>query len=399
MIYRLVFNLVLRRIPAEAAHALAIWSLRALTAIPGVQTLLRKLLQPTDRRLALDALGLTFPSPVGVAGGLDKQVLWFKSLGCLGFGFVEVGTVTAEPQHGNPRPRVFRLPRDKALLNSMGFPNPGAAVAAERLRNRSGSPIIGVNLGKSESAPLDQAGADYRASTARVAPYADFLVLNISSPNTPGLRDLQAVEPLRVLVADVRSQLRELNLTVPILLKLGPDLSDDRVLAIADLAVELELEGIVAVNTTASREGLKSARALLERPGGISGAPLKSRALEVLQLLHAHAAGRLVLISVGGIETPDDAWERILAGATLVQAHTGFIYGGPFWAHRINRGLLAHLDKTNFPSLQEAVGAGSGPPPKFHGEFAPRNGDLPSDEPDALAAAAATLVGRTASSD
>lgn len=329
---------------------------------------MRRALAPRDPQLQVKALGLTFPSPLGVAGGMDKDATWFESLGALGFGFVEVGTVTAVPQSGNPSPRVWRLPKDRALLNSMGFPNPGAEIVAGRLRKRTRNTIVGVNLGKSKVASPDEAGDDYRKSTSCLAQLADYVVLNVSSPNTPGLRAMQEIGQLRTLIADVRSELRDIQTASPILLKIGPDLSDDHIDAIADLALELELDGIVATNTTIHRERLSSDPVALKKHGGVSGPPLKARALHVLERLYARAGDRLVLISVGGIETADEAWRRILAGATLVQAHTGFVYGGPMWPRRINRGLLDHLRNGGSSSIQEMVGAsarqlrsGSGP--------------------------------------
>jgi dihydroorotate dehydrogenase len=332
LIYRLLFKLVLRRIDPERAHALASRSLRAIRATALGRAVVRHAVGQTDERLRVRALGLTFPSPVGVAAGVDKDATWFEELGALGFGFIEVGTVTAVGQEGNPRPRVTRLIEDRALLNRMGFPNPGARIVADRLRRRSGQrPIVGVNIGKSRNAALDEAGADYRASVREVAPWADYLVINVSSPNTPGLRQMQAVELLRPLIEDVRSELRATATQVPLLVKIGPDLDEDGLEAVARLALELELDGIVAVNTAAV-EG-----------GGISGAPLKGRALATLSFLHARVGDRMVLISVGGIETPDDAWERIRAGATLVQAYTGFVYGGPGWPRRMNRELARRV--------------------------------------------------------
>jgi dihydroorotate dehydrogenase len=357
--YRLLFRLVLQRIDAERAHALAAASLRLAVAIPWARAALRRLTRPADA-LQVRVLGRTFPSPVGIPAGVDKGATWFEALGALGFGFVEIGTVTALAQPGNPRPRIRRLVRDRALLNSMGFPNPGAEAAAARLRRRTGDTIVAANVGKSKAAPLEAAGADYRASVRLVAPHSDFLVLNVSSPNTPGLRDMQTVDALTSLVADVRAELSALDANPPLLVKIAPDLSDEQIDAIADLAVALDLDGIVAVNTTLARDALKSEPALWEgKPGGISGAPLKARALAVLQRLHRRVGGRLVLVSAGGVETAEDAWERILAGASLVQAYTGFVYGGPLWPHTVNRGLLALARRHGFASLQEAIGAGA----------------------------------------
>jgi dihydroorotate dehydrogenase len=361
VIYRLLFRLFLQRLDPEAAHALASRTLRAVLALPGVGTAIRGFLAPKQALLEVRALGVTFPSPLGVAAGVDKDASWFEGLGALGFGFVEVGTVTAVSQDGNPRPRVLRLTRERALLNRMGSPNPGARVVAERLRRRTGGTIVGVNVGRSMAAAEERTGEDYRAAVRELAPHADYLVINVSSPNTPGLRELQAVDRLRPLVGEVRSGLEEAGLRVPILVKIGPDLRDDQIDEVADLALTLGLDGIVAVNTTVDRGGLvgPSAEATLFDGGGISGGPLKVRALEVLERLYTRVGGELVLISVGGIETPADAWERIRAGATLVQAHTGFIYGGPAWPRRINRGLASHLRDAGWPSIERAVGTGA----------------------------------------
>jgi dihydroorotate dehydrogenase len=361
LIYRLFFALVLKRIDAELAHALAAWTLRFVTAIPPVRSALRRLAAPSDPCLQVRALGRTFPSPLGVAAGVDKDASWFEGLGLIGFGFVEVGTATARAQGGNPKPRVFRLTEDRAVLNRMGFPNPGAAVIGQRLRERHGATIVGVNVGKSKAAPAERISDDYRACVREVAPASDYLVVNVSSPNTPGLREMQAVELLRPLIANVRAELNECETEIPILIKIGPDLDGDQLDAVANLAVELGLDGIVAVNTTVSRDALNRSAATAERleGGGVSGAPLKTRALEVLQHLHARVGGELVLISVGGIESAEDAWERIVAGATLVQAHTGFIYGGPAWPRRVNRALARRVREGGYSSIQTLVGAGN----------------------------------------
>ena len=336
MLYRLLYALVLRRIPPETAHALAA---RGVTLAHRLG-LLRVLGRP-DPVLAVEALGLRFESPLGVAAGVDKDASWFGGLGALGFGAVEIGTVTPLAQAGNPRPRVRRLTADRALQNSMGFPNPGADAVAARLVHRSGPTVVGVNVGRSKGATAERAAGDYRATVLRLAPLADYLVLNVSSPNTPGLRDLQAVEPLRGIVAAVREALAELGIERPVLVKIAPDLADEDVDAIADLALELGLDGIVATNTTVARAGLRTAG--VPAAGGVSGAPLKARSIEVLRRLRARAGDRLVLVSAGGVETADDVWERLQAGATLVQAYTGFVYGGPGWPRKVNRDLARRL--------------------------------------------------------
>ncbi len=357
--YRLVFRLFLQRIDVEVAHRIASSVLRTTTRVPGVAALIRWRLGPGDPALVVNALGLSFPSPLGVAAGVDKDASWFEGLGLLGFGFVEVGTVTARPQAGNPLPRVFRIPNDKALLNKMGFPNPGAQEIAARLRRRSGRVIVGVNVGKSMGTPNEDAIADYRATVRETARECDYLVVNVSSPNTPGLTDLQSIEMLRPLVEAVKTELSLVGAaSLPVLLKIGPDVSDVQVDAMADLAVELSLDGIVAVNTTERRDDLSAPSSVAGvTGGGISGPPLKARSLEILRRLYARVGDRLTLISVGGISSPDDAWERILAGATLLQAYTGFIYGGPAWPAHVNRALARHLRDAGASSIQDVIGA------------------------------------------
>jgi dihydroorotate dehydrogenase len=292
---------------------------------------------------------------------MDKDASIFEGLALLGFGFVEVGTVTARPQAGNPAPRLFRIPRDRALLNRMGFPNPGAHVLAARLRRRSGRVIVGVNVGKSMPVPIDSAGEDYRASIHELAPTCDYLVVNVSSPNTPGLRQMQTVELLRPLLREVQQELAALAVKTPVLVKVGPDAANEQLVAIADLALELQLDGIVAVNTTVDRSVLSEPSRVADvEGGGISGPPLRARAVEVLRLLRERVGDRLVLISVGGVCTPQDAWERILAGATLVQVYTGFVYGGPGWPARVNRSLAERVRAAGAGSIQELVGSGQG---------------------------------------
>jgi dihydroorotate dehydrogenase len=330
--------------------------LRAAMALALPRALVRRLLAPRDPCLRVHALGLDFPSPLGLAAGFDKNATGFDAYAALGFGFVEVGTITAHGQPGNERPRVFRATADRALVNSMGFPNAGAEAAVARLaQRRPQDGAVGVNVGKTKAA--QDAVADYRNSVRALAPLADYLVLNVSSPNTPGLRDLQAPERLAELVGAVRAAMTEARAEIPLLVKISPDLSDEDVDAIAELALRLELDGIVAVNTTIDRAVLARSPQLQDRPGGVSGAPLKVRALTVLRRLHARTDGKLTLISVGGIETADDAWERIRAGATLVQAYTGFVYGGPLWPRRINRGLVRHVREAGLASIEAAVGA------------------------------------------
>ncbi|MEZ4366572.1 MAG: quinone-dependent dihydroorotate dehydrogenase [Kofleriaceae bacterium] len=344
--YRVLYWLVLRRLPAEGIHRVSFALLRAFAAVPGGCALLRWAFGVRAPALATRALGLTFPSPLGLAAGFDKDARGIDALLALGFGWVEIGTVTPRPQPGNPKPRMFRLVRDRALVNRLGFNNQGADAVAARLRRRRArgtAGIVGVTIGKNKATPEAEAIADYVACTERLAPLADYLVVNVSSPNTPGLRDLQAVDRLGELLAAVRaaSDAASPERRVPLLVKIAPDLADADVDAVAELALALGLDGIVATNTTISRAGLATPSAEVERvgAGGLSGPPVAARSLEVLRRLRAKVGDALVLIAVGGISDAADARARLDAGATLLQGYTGFVYGGPGWARRVCRGL------------------------------------------------------------
>jgi len=347
VIYRGLYEGVLRHVPPEAAHRFGFGLIKAAAEIPGGRTALRHAFATGDPALHVHALGLDFPGPLGLAAGFDKNGEGPVALAALGFSFVEVGTVTAHPQPGNPAPRMFRFPEERALVNRMGFNNEGAAALAARLRHlrathAAAMPITGVNIGKTKAVPDSEAIADYVTSAQVVADVADYVVVNVSSPNTPGLRDLQATGKLLPLLRAVRAALNAASPRrhVPLLVKIAPDLTNGDIDAIADLALGLNLDGIVATNTTISRDGL-SDRSAVERagPGGMSGAPLKARSLEVLKRVRARTGNYLCLISAGGIETADDARERLDAGATLLQAYTAFIYEGPLWPRRIQQAL------------------------------------------------------------
>ena len=334
MIYRALFDHVLTRTDPERAHHSAFRAIRAARPV-------------TARRRVpgrpVQALGLTFPNVLGLAAGFDKNAVGIDGLAALGFGHVEVGTVTGEAQPGNPQPRLFRLPDDRAVVNRMGFNNDGAEVVAARLRARGrrstadGAPVLGVNIGKSKVVPEEEAVRDYEKSARLLAPHADYLVVNVSSPNTPGLRDLQAVEKLEPILTAVQRVAEG----VPLLVKIAPDLADDDVLGVADLALAVGLDGIIATNTTISREGLRTpaARVAEVGAGGLSGAPLTARALEVVRLLRERVGPDLTLIGVGGITTVEDARARLDAGATLLQGYTALVYEGPLWPRRIVRGV------------------------------------------------------------
>ena len=339
-------------VPPERIHTLVFAALRAATATEPARRQLRRALAPHDPILASTVFGVSFPGPLGLAAGFDKDGLGLHTWGPLGFGYAEVGTVTAQAQPGNPQPRLFRLPADRALLNRMGFNNHGAGQLALRLARHHPDVPIGVNIGKSKATPPERAVDDYRSSARLLGPLAAYLVVNVSSPNTPGLRDLQAVEALRPILTAVLAET-----STPVLVKIAPDLSAEDVDAVADLAVELGLAGIVATNTTISRAGLRTPGVDALGPGGISGPPVADRALAVLRRLRARVGDRLVLISVGGIETAEDAWQRITAGAALLQGYTGFVYGGGLWAKGIHDGIAARLHAGGFASLAEAVGS------------------------------------------
>jgi dihydroorotate dehydrogenase len=332
--------------------------------VPGAGWLLRRCLAPADPALRVRALGLDLPGPLGLAAGFDKNAEGPDALGALGFGFVEIGTVTAQPQPGNPRPRLFRLPGDRALINRMGFNNHGATAVAARLQRSRRQTVVGANIGKTKAVPESDAATDYVTSARQLARVADYLVVNVSSPNTPGLRNLQAIQHLRPLLRAVREALDQASpRPVPLLVKIAPDLADADIDAIAGLALELNLDGIIATNTTVSRTGLTSDSAEVHAagPGGLSGTPLKPRALEVLARLRARVGDRLVLVAAGGIETAEDAWERIITGATLIQAYTGLVYGGPLWPHRVQRDLADRLHREGFSTLSDAIGSAAPP--------------------------------------
>jgi dihydroorotate dehydrogenase len=346
--YTQLFDRVLTRTDAEKAHQLAF---RAIRVAQPVTRLVGGRVSRVGGRPTTRVMGLDFPGLLGLAAGFDKNAVGIDALANLGFGFVEIGTVTGEPQPGNPRPRLARLPADRAIVNRMGFNNDGAEVVARRLAERhvdrtgrrSGVPL-GINIGKTKVVAEEDAVRDYEKSTALLAPHADYLVVNVSSPNTPGLRGLQEVGRLEPLLRAVRTRADHVTaVRVPLLVKIAPDLGDEDVLAVADLAVALGLDGIVATNTTISREGLVSTSQQVDAAGGggLSGRPIRARATDVVRLLRGRVGPEMTLVGVGGISTPEDAVERLAAGADLLQAYTGFVYGGPWWPARMNSRLTA----------------------------------------------------------
>ena len=341
--YRFIFRFFLSRLDPERAHTLAYRVIRLLPVL-GVGRLVRRFTRP-DASLRVTTLGLEFDSPFGVAAGFDKEGTAIRGLGQLGFGHVEVGTITAHAQPGNEKPRLFRLVPDRAVINRMGFNNHGAASAAGVIAKavaKPGRPVVGINIGKSRIVDVDAATADYLESTRQLAPLADYLVVNVSSPNTPGLRGLQELDKLAPLLTAVKAAAG----STPVLVKIAPDLTDEQATRIAELAAS-SLDGIIATNTTLSRAGLRTDPAVVEAAGagGLSGPPVAGRSLELLRLIRGIVPRDFCVISVGGVETGADVQQRLDAGATLVQGYTAFLYRGPLWARQVNR-ELARLART-----------------------------------------------------
>lgn len=361
MLYRSLLRPLLFRLPPEAAHHVA---LKSLSFAPN---LTRSLLGERFKRNPFGNLrrfGLTFSNPVGLAAGFDKDGIALNSLAALGFGFIEAGTVTYHPQPGNERPRLFRLPLDEALINRAGFNNEGAAAFVQRVKGHKPDCVLGVSIGKSKVAPLEDAIDDYLRSFELVYPVADYVAVNVSSPNTPGLRELQQPRQLDSLLQALQTRNKELatehsrSAEMPVLVKLSPDLDDAELADIVQVAQRNSVSGLIAINTTTARVGLRTRPGILEAigRGGLSGAPLKQRSTKVIATLYHMTQGRMPLIGVGGISTADDAWEKISAGASLVQIYTGFVYEGPGIAKTINEGLRRIVSSQGFVSLDEAVG-------------------------------------------
>jgi dihydroorotate dehydrogenase len=354
--YPLLIRPLLFLLPPEAAHALGMTLLRLIAAIPFLRGLVARWLGSAAPGLSVSALGLRFPSPIGLAAGFDKDAVAMDGFAALGFGFVEVGTLTPLGQAPNPAPRLFRLHADRALINRMGFNNDGADAAARRLARRRGEALVGVNVGKNRTTPNAEAMGDYVRAATLLAPHADYMVVNVSSPNTPELRALQAPEHLGPLIRAVQAVCRDpaLPRRVPLLLKISPDLEGTELDSIGRLARDLGIDGVIATNTTTARDGLRTPADRVEAcgAGGLSGAPLAARSLHVLRRLRAAVGPDLTLISVGGIETATDVWERLEAGATLVQIYTALIYQGPGLVKRLNTQLAERLRTEGFEDLE-----------------------------------------------
>jgi len=341
-VYKSLIRPILFLIDAERVHHLVFSLLKTAGAIPGVKALLRAGFVYKHPSLTKELLGLKFENPIGLAAGFDKNALLIDELACLGFGFIEIGTVTPKPQPGNDKPRLFRLPKDKALINRMGFNNDGVHAVVARLRSRHSSIIIGGNIGKNKVTSNEQALDDYVTSFHALYDVVDYFVVNVSSPNTPGLRELQEREPLKKLLAHMKSLSLAKAQPKPVLLKIAPDLTNDQLNDIVEILKETKTDGVIATNTTVSRTGLISDKTTVDTigNGGLSGKPLTARATEVIRFLRQQLGKDFPIIGVGGVMTEQDAREKLDAGADLIQIYTGFIYEGPGFAKRIAKSLV-----------------------------------------------------------
>lgn len=360
-LYRII-RPILFRLPPESAHEFAVASLTATLKSEGVRSFVERRTR-TAAFGVLHRFGLKFENPVGLAAGFDKNGAAAQALATLGFGFIEVGTVTSEPQPGNPKPRLFRLPQDRALINRLGFNNHGANQLAKNIRRHRPNCVVGVNIGKTRSVAIEDSIPDYLASFEAVYEIADYIAVNVSSPNTPNLRELQRADRLADLLQSLQKRNGELaqsnsESAKPLLLKIAPDLDQGEIESIIEVALRANISGIIATNTTIGRDGLRTPGAEVQAcgEGGLSGAPLRGRSNEVISLIYRLTRGALPIIGVGGIFTAADAWDKICAGASLIQLYTGFIYEGPGVAKRINEGLAEMLLHEGVKSIDDAVG-------------------------------------------
>lgn len=342
--YKSLIRPFLFKMDPEKVHHFTFNSLQKVFRIPGMASVIRNKFEVSDPLLEREVFGLKFKNPVGLAAGFDKDARLYKELSYFGFGFIEIGTLTPKPQPGNDKKRLFRLKEDEAIINRMGFNNGGVAEAVERLRRNKGI-LIGGNIGKNKSTPNEQAGEDYRICFEALFPYVDYFVVNVSSPNTPNLRELQEKEPLTALLNELQHKNRQHPAPKPILLKIAPDLTDSQLLDIIEIVNETRIAGVIATNTTISREGLVSENKT--ETGGLSGKPLRKRATEVIRFLSEKSNKSFPIIGVGGIHSAEDAMEKLDAGASLVQLYTGFIYEGPQLIKDINLKLLARTKHVN----------------------------------------------------
>ena len=340
--YRFLIRPLLFLFPPEFIHHTTFKILKFAGFIPGVSALLKLQFDFRNPKLERKIFGLTFPNPVGLAAGFDKDALLIDELAAFGFGFIEIGTLTPKPQPGNDKPRLFRLPIDNALINRMGFNNQGVDGAVSRLKKRKSKIIVGGNIGKNKVTPNENAVDDYNTCFEALYPYVDYFVVNVSSPNTPNLRELQEKEPLKKLLNAVKALNQTKEKPKPILLKIAPDLTESQLHDVVEILKETKTDGVIATNTTISRDGLRTSGRILSAigNGGLSGKPLANRSNEVISFLRKELGKEYPIIGVGGIMTPEDAIEKLKAGADLIQIYTGFIYEGPGFIKRINKVLL-----------------------------------------------------------
>jgi len=340
--FKLIIRPLLFKLSPERAHYLTAFLLHSFMLIPGVIWLLRKMYLVQNEQLRINKKGLSFPNPVGLAAGFDKNATLYKDFQHLGFGFIEVGTVTPKAQDGNPKPRLFRLPNDRALINRMGFNNKGLDAMLNQLKNRPKDLIVGGNIGKNKVTPEELAHEDYLICFHKLYDSVDYFAVNVSSPNTPGLRNLQGKEPLRKLLSAIVDARISKAVSKPILLKIAPDMNDQQLDDVVEIILETGIDGIIATNTTISRDGLNSRSYEIKAcgDGGLSGWPLKARSTRIVKMIRERLTPEHLIIGCGGIETAEDAIEKLEAGADLVQIYTGFIYEGPALVKRINQAIL-----------------------------------------------------------
>lgn len=336
--YKRIIRPILFLFNPEWVHYFSFAAIGFLHQIPFMGTLINALYNNKKSSLAREVFGIQFPNPVGLAAGFDKDAKRYKELSNFGFGFIEIGTVTPKPQGGNPKPRLFRLKKDKGIVNRMGFNNEGVLAAAERLKHNKNI-IIGGNIGKNKTTPNENAEEDYLFCFDALFDVVDYFVVNVSSPNTPNLRDLQEKEPLTALLNTLQKQNNSKLKRKPILLKIAPDLTNSQLTDIIDIVAITKIDGVIATNTTLSRDGLLSPKNLVKQSGGLSGKPLTKRSTDVIRFLHTQSNGAFPIIGVGGVHTPSDAKEKLDAGASLVQLYTGFVYEGPAAVRKINNQL------------------------------------------------------------
>lgn len=363
MLWRTFIRPILFRFDPEWVHERTMHLFAWLLRLGVLRALVTRWYRVDAPALRCERFGIRFEGPVGLAAGFDKNAAWYDALDALGFGFIEVGTLTGHAQPGNPTPRLFRLPADRALINRLGFNNHGSEAAAQALTGATIRPVLGINIGKSKVVPNEEALDDYLLSFERLVPFARYITVNVSSPNTPGLRELQHRDALEHLLGGIQTRNRawaaeQGRAPVPVLVKLAPDLEDEALVEAVELVEQLGIDGIIATNTTNSREGLRTPAATVEAigAGGLSGQPLTERSRSFVARIYALSGGRVPIVGVGGVMNGDDAWEMLRAGASLVQLYTGFVYGGPGIVAAMHRRIAERLTERGLDRVDAIVG-------------------------------------------